>query len=55
MKVLVTGNIGYGVTYGCCDVFSRFCEYECSIEQLGKLLYNILTHPPFEDFNIKIL
>ena len=52
--IKVIGNKGYGVTYGCCNSFSWFEEYICTYQNLGKILYNVLSHLPFEDCTIFI-
>lgn len=54
MKIIVIGNKGYGIDYGCCNVRSNFEIHKCTLETLGQQLYNILSKHPFEDYSISI-
>lgn len=53
MKIKVIGIHGYGVDYGCLDCFSRFENYECSMEDFGKIIYQILQTHPFTEYRIE--
>ena len=52
IKICVKGMHGYGVDYGCCNVFSSLEYYETTIDKLGKTLYNILNKHPFIEYKI---
>lgn len=54
MKIIVIGNKGYGIDYGCCHIGSNFKVYECTLKTLGQQLYNILNKCPFENCSIFI-
>ena len=45
---------GYGVDYGCCNVFSSLEYYETTIDELGKILYSILNKHPFTEYKISL-
>ena len=53
MNIRVIGIRGYGITHGCCDIFSNVLYYKCSIEEFGNLLYEILNKHPFEEYYIE--
>lgn len=53
MNISVIGIRGYGITHGCCDIFSNVLYYKCSIEEFGNLLYEILNKHPFEEYYIE--
>jgi hypothetical protein len=53
MNIGVIGIRGYGITHGCCDIFSNVLYYKCSIEEFGNLLYEILNKHPFEEYYIE--
>lgn len=53
MNIRVIGIRGYGTTHGCCDIFSNVLYYNCSIEEFGNLLYEILNKHPFEEYYIE--
>lgn len=53
MNIRVIGIRGYGITYGCCDIFSKVLYYKCNIEEFGNLLYEILNKHPFEEYYIE--
>ena len=53
MNIKVIGIRGYGITYGCCDIFSNVLYYKCNIGEFGNLLYEILNKHPFEEYYIE--
>ena len=53
MNIKVIGIRGYGITHGCCSIFSNVLYYKCSIEEFGNLLYEILNKHPFEEYRIE--
>lgn len=53
MKIEVIGIHGYGVDYGCLNSFSWFEQYECSLQDFGKTLYQILQSHPFTEYRIE--
>lgn len=55
IKIYVKGIHGYGVDYGCCNVFSSLEYYETTIDELGKTLYNILNKHPFTEYKIYLM
>ena len=54
IKIYVKGMHGYGVDYGCCNVFSSLEYYETTIDELGKILYSILNKHPFTEYKISL-
>ena len=52
IKIYVKGIHGYGVDYGCCDIFSNQEYYEVTIDKLGSTLYDILNRHPFTEYKI---
>lgn len=55
IKIYVKGLHGYGVDYGCCNVFSSLKYYETTIDELEKTLYNILNKHPFTEYKIYLM
>ena len=53
-RIEIIGNRGYGIDYGCCNIFSKFTIIDCTLETLGKQLYSILNYPEFEDYTVKV-
>lgn len=53
MKIKVIGTHGCGVDYGCLNSFSWFEQYECSLQDFGKTLYQILQSHPFPEYRIE--
>lgn len=53
MNIIAIGIRGYGITHGCCDIFSNVLHYKCNIEEFGNLLYEILNKHPFEEYYIE--
>ena len=52
IRIYVKGIHGYGVDYGCCDIFSNQEYYEVTIDKLGSTLYDILNRHPFTENKI---
>lgn len=53
MNIRVIGTKGYGITHGCCNIFSNVLYYNCNIEEFGNLLCEILNKHPFEKYYIE--
>ena len=53
MIIRVIGIKGYGINHGCCDLFSNVEYYKCTIEDFGRILYDILNKHPFEEYHIE--
>ena len=52
IRIYVIGIHGYGVDYGCCDIFSNQEYYEVTTDKLGSILYDILKSHPFTEYKI---
>ena len=52
IRIYVKGIHGYGVDYGCCDMFSNQEYYKITIDKLGSTLYDILNRHPFTEYKI---
>lgn len=50
--IRIYGIHGYGVNYGCCNIFSNQEYYKVTIDKLGNTLYDILNRHPFTEYKI---
>ena len=54
VTVYAQGLKGYGVDYGVCFPYDCTILITCTLDELGKVIYNLLAEPRWEDFLLKV-